>query len=276
MNSLWEPVVEPLLRAVAPSQIVEVGVGGGFTTVRLLQFAEETGCTIHAIDPDPKPPFDADALREEHGARFVFHQGASLEILPQLGDIDAALIDGDHNWFTVYHELKAIEEHAEAGGRDVPLTMLHDVDWPYGRRDCYYAPERIPAEHLQPNRMAGILPGRNELVDNGGVNQRVHNATSEGTPHNGVRSAVEDFLAEAKRPYVLRFVAGFHGLGILVSASRLEKNDELRGRLDELDSAAWLKAHVARLEEARLRLQVQLASIRQNRATAPEGDTQAR
>jgi hypothetical protein len=265
----WEPVIRPLLEAISPRAIVEVGVARGQTTTRVLEFAAASECTVHAIDPAPKPPLDLALLREQYGDRFVFHEALSLDVLPRLEGIDAALIDGDHNWFTVYHELKALEERAAATGRDFPLTMVHDVDWPYGRRDGYYDPERIPPEHRQPNRKAGIIPHQSELADGDGVNQRVHNATIEGSPRNGVRSAIEDFVADAKRPYVLRFVAGFHGLGILVSPRRLDENDELRRRLDELDQAAWLNAHCTRLEEARLDLQVRLASLRRpERSTA--------
>lgn len=255
-------MIKPLLEAISPRVIVEVGVARGKTTTKLLEFAAASECTVHAIDPAPKPPLDLDLLREQYGARFVFHEALSLEVLPGLEGVDAALIDGDHNWFTVYHELKALEERAAATGGELPLTMLHDVDWPYGRRDGYYDPDKIPAEYRQPHRKAGIVLNQSELTDANGVNQRLDNATAEGTPRNGVRTAIEDFLAAAARPYVFRSIMGFHGLGILVSPSRLEENEQLRQRLEELDSPAWLRAHCNRLENGRLVLQAQLATMR--------------
>ena len=36
---------------------------------------------------------------------------------------------------------------------------MHDVGWPYGRRDLYYAPEQIPEEFRQPYRRAGHAAG---------------------------------------------------------------------------------------------------------------------
>ncbi len=59
-------------------------------------------------------------------------------------------LDGDHNWYTVFHELRLIEEHCQRNERLFPLVLLHDLGWPYGRRDLYYNPETIPAEYRQP------------------------------------------------------------------------------------------------------------------------------
>jgi hypothetical protein len=257
----WESVVEPLLEASSPRVIVEVGVARGATTVKLLELSSRTGCTVHAIDPAPQPSFDVDLLQRQHGDRFVFHKKLSLEVLPRLAGVDAALIDGDHNWFTVYRELKALEAQAEVAGGEPPLTMIHDIGWPYGRRDGYYDPDTIPPEYRQPHRKAGIVRHRSELAENGGVNPRLDNATTEGTPRNGVRTAIEDFLATSECPYVFRSVVGFNGLGILVSHRRLEESGDLQRRLEELDSPTWLHAQCERLEEARLDLQARLKPL---------------
>src|SRR5439155_61943 len=78
------------------------------------------------------------------------------------------------------------------------------------------------------------------------------NALEEGTPRNGIRTAIEDFLAESGSELVFRDVVGLHGLAILVPPARLEENDDLLRRLEELDSPAWLKEPSARIEQARL------------------------
>ena len=77
----------------------------------------------------------------------------------------AALIDGDHNWYTVVNELRMLRDNARAGREPLPVLILHDVGWPYGRRDLYYDPSTIPEEHRQPHRKAGMRLGRAELVD---------------------------------------------------------------------------------------------------------------
>ena len=38
--------------------------------------------------------------------------------------------------------------------RPLPLLVLHDVGWPYGRRDLYYDPDDIPASTASPWRKA--------------------------------------------------------------------------------------------------------------------------
>ena len=60
------------------------------------------------------------------------------------------LVDGDHNWFTVYHELKMLADGARQARAPLPIIIMHDVFWPYGRRDLYYEPERVPEEFRQP------------------------------------------------------------------------------------------------------------------------------
>ena len=75
-------------------------------------------------------------------------RATSLEALPRIPLPDAVIIDGDHNYYTVSEELRLIGERAP--GAELPLLLFHDVCWPHGRRDDYFAPELIPAEHRQP------------------------------------------------------------------------------------------------------------------------------
>ena len=111
---------------------------------------------MHGIDPAPRP--GAVTLAERHD-RFVLHEDLSLNVLSEIDDVDAALIDGDHNWYTVINELRMLAAKSEAQGREFPLTLLHDVGWPYGRRDQYCDPEAIPDEYRQPIGGGGMWPG---------------------------------------------------------------------------------------------------------------------
>jgi methyltransferase family protein len=241
-----------LLEAVAPATIVEVGAGMGMTTEKLLDFAVERDCTVHSIDPSPAPRFDPEKLGEEYGDRFVFHREKSLDALPRIRAADVVLLDGDHNWYTVYHELELLSDKASSEERAFPLTLLHDVDWPYGRRDLYYDPEAIPDNSRQPFEQSGVVFGEDALSPDG-VNVIERHAVSEGNPRNGVRTGIEDFLQS--RGDGLRFdsVAGFHGLGILVSEGQVERNEPLRRVLDDLDSPL-LREQTAILEGSRLSL----------------------
>ena len=80
----------------------------------------------------------------------------------------------------------------------MPLLILHDIGWPLARRDAYYAPERIPAEHRQPlAHNTFLLPDEPGTADEGMPFACV--AAREGGPRNGILTAVEDFLDRPRR-----------------------------------------------------------------------------
>ena len=235
----WGFVTEPLLTALRPNVIVEVGAWTGRTTEKLLTFAHSRQAALHVIDPAPR--FDELAFQERWPGTMTLHRGLSHDILPELPPADAVLIDGDHNWFTVYNELRMLRQ-------PYPLVLLHDVAWPYARRDVYYEPDRIPAEHRQPTAKAGVRPGKSEL-EPGGPNGHLHHAIHEGGPRNGVLTAIEDFMADAPEPVEFARIPGGHGLGILMPA-RLLKQREVREQWARLHSAEFLYEHCERLEAA--------------------------
>lgn len=201
-------LTKPYIRAMKYQDLCEVGASLGQNTDKLLALAE---ARITIIDPC----VDAHLPQKYAGEpRVTLHQGLSLEVLPVLpGDFDVFLLDGDHNWYTLYNELKIIHERGllRAGG----TIFFHDVNWPYERRDLYYVPERIPAEHRHPYARKGMLRGRSELVETGGNSAHLCNALHEGGPRNGVYTAIEDFLAEHPGEYEFFRVNREHGLGVL-------------------------------------------------------------
>jgi predicted nucleic acid-binding Zn-ribbon protein len=242
----WESIVKPLLDAAEPSLIVEVGSGTGENTENLLGWAGAHRAVVHAIDPAPE--FDAVALAELHQDTLVFHRELSLNALPKIPEPDFVLIDGDHNWFTVVNELRLL---AKRGGGGFPLTLLHDVGWPYGRRDLYYDPETIPLAHRLPHGRGGLIPGSSDLHADTGLNRHLTNAIYENDLQNGVLTAIEDFLQESHLQLEFHSLPGAHGLGVLVppAVARLE---QVRALLDGLSSAAFLRDHCSRLEQDRI------------------------
>jgi hypothetical protein len=248
----WRRVVEPLLGALEPRVVVEVGVFEGTTTEKVLELLAERGGLVRGVDPIEKPRFDLEGFRERFGDRFVFHNEPSLEALPKIRDADAVLIDGDHNWYTVYHELSALAAVAADERRPFPLTLLHDVDWPFGRRDGYYAPERIPAEYRHPTTTDGLAPWDSELVEGGGIGLGMTKAKYEGTPRNGVRTAIEDFIANTEVRISFTDVAGWNGLGIVVGEELLDREPPVRELIERFNSPKWLKDQCYRIEKWRL------------------------
>src|ERR1700684_3601324 len=141
MHWFLKTFILPLLDALRPAVIVEVGVELGTVTGPLLAWAQDEA-VLHSIDPSPK--LEVDELLALHPERLRFHRAPSLEVLSSIADVDLALIDGDHNWYTVINELRQLTQRADDDGRQPPVILLHDIGWPYGRRDLYYDPDTIP------------------------------------------------------------------------------------------------------------------------------------
>ncbi len=255
-------LIYPLLDALGPRVVVEVGVEVGAVTGPLLQWAQANGATVHAVDPDPT--LNVDRLTAQYGEQLRFHRRKSLEVLDEIADVDLALIDGDHNWYTVIEELRALERRARGDGREPPVVLLHDVGWPYGRRDLYYDPQAIPEAHRQPHARAGVKPGRSELGP--GLNDHLENAQLEGTPANGVLTAVEDYVAQSPTQWRTWSLPGLSGMAILASGPVLETSEPLRELLDSLERPAFLRAHCEAIEQARIEAELKRANIQRRLA----------
>jgi GT2 family glycosyltransferase len=266
MHWFLKTFIVPLLDALRPAVIVEVGVELGTVTKPLLEWSRaNSGAVVHSIDPSPK--LEVDALLAEYGELLHFHRIRSLEVLSQIEDVDLALIDGDHNWYTVINELRELELRARADGRSAPVILLHDIGWPYGRRDLYYDPQSIPAAHRQPHSRRGIVPGRAELAP-GGVNAHLENAELEGTPANGVLTAAEDFVAESQESWRLFSIPGLSGLGVLVTTATLAEHEPVRVLLDSIEDPSFLRTQCEAIEQARLQSEVRRAGLTRKLAKA--------
>lgn len=254
MKRSWKTVIGPALEAARPQSIVEIGSFKGENTRNLLDFCERTDAVLHVVDPAPR--YDVGELGDRYGDRFVFHEALSLEALPRIDQIDAVLLDGDHNWYTVFKELGEIDGHAG----EFPLVILHDIFWPFGRRDMYYGPETIPEPYRKPHAPEGVRPGEKGLLEEGGFGQGLEKALQEGGPQNGVLTGVEDFLKETGRDLEFVTIPGFHGLGLLFPKRLAENNADfarfvetwdlppaVSRRLQDLEEA-WLGSEVYRLE----------------------------
>lgn len=234
MYPFWERVIWPVLQTARAKRIVEVGALRGETTALMLErLGPDT--ELHVIDPVPE--FDPAEHEKRFPGRYIFHRDVSHNVLPHIPPVDVALVDGDHNWFTVYHELKMLSETARQAGAPLPIIIMHDVLWPYGRRDLYYVPERVPEEFRQPYDMKGIRPGTKQVLPNGGLNPEHYNAITEGGPRNGVMTALDDFMAEYDRPLRRLVLPVYFGLAIVVEEARLERDPELSALLDSFESA---------------------------------------
>ena len=199
----FEGHIKPAIVEMSYRHIVEIGVAAGANTVNLLQLAQEVDAFLYCIDPSTD--FGPDTQYQ----RLLIVRKPSLQALKTIKQIDCAVIDGDHNWYTVYNELKLVGERLVTGG----TVFLHDVLWPYGRRDMYYEPKRVPRKYRHPYQKMGIVQGKIWLSPDG-INGEYYNAAYEGGSRNGVLTAIEDFL-RLNQEYAFSIVQAEHGLGVL-------------------------------------------------------------
>jgi hypothetical protein len=208
MQQFVKHFILPIARKRRWEDFCEIGASTGLTSDALLVLPS---ISYSIVDPC----LDADlAAKYASDKRVVVRRANSLDALPTMdGSYDCILIDGDHNWYTVYNELRLIRERSllKPGG----MIFFHDVGWPYGRRDLYYQPDTIPVKYRQSFAKQGIVRGRSELSGSEGINSSLCNAIREGGEKNGVRTAVEDFVREHPSDYNFCCAQIQWGLGIM-------------------------------------------------------------
>ena len=218
MQRFWGHYIKPIFETVEPKRVLEIGADAGWNTRNILSYCRATGTRADIVDPAPAPSLQAvlAEYREEH----TYHCLRSVQAIPALEAPDIALIDGDHNWWTVYRELELLYGLAAHRKAAPPIILLHDVAWPYARRDMYYDPDAIFPTERHAHAYIGVLPGVAELVETG-MNGVLANATHEGGPRNGVLTAVEDFIASTGVDVAFYQLPFFNGLGILIPRERM-------------------------------------------------------
>ena len=143
-------------------------------------------------------------------------EDSPLKILPNLKNYDAIFVDDDPNWYTVYNELKIIKEN----NRAFPLVFICHNIFPNRRRDSYFNPNFIP-ESFRKNYSDKLE--YEDII----INDNFYHATDEKTPHNGVLTAIEDFLVDNDSIGIINFKIE-NGITILyyknkINQFRLEK-----------------------------------------------------
>ena len=263
MSEFADIILDALDIAEAAS-IAEIGAEFGGMSQQLAGFAAKHHGQLVSIDPAPKAEFLAWAARSPQVRHLA---QLSLDAIPSLENIQAWVIDGDHNYYTVYHELKAIMANSDRDA--IPLlAFLHDVSWPSARRDMYYAPEQIPEEWRHPyNYEDGAVLDSLTLVNGTGFRGcgSFAMAIEAGGPRNGVLTAVEDFMAEAGaagRNLAYAHVPAVFGLGILFDADA-----EWAGQLAQHLAPYHDNPLLASLEQNRLRNYLKVIEM-QDRAIA--------
>lgn len=210
LHSLGEfaPLIRSLLAAVKPERVVEIGGEAGESARAYL---EAGASQIVCVDPAPGPELTELADHEE---RMELVVERSPDCLPRIPASPFWVIDGDHNYATVRAELESIlarPEH-DAGC----LILLHDVLWPWARRDLYYDPSGLTPTTVHPHDWdTGPTVFSDKMQVDGfvGLGQFAA-ATEAGGERNGVRTAVEDVL-ESRPRLAFAIVPAVFGLGVV-------------------------------------------------------------
>jgi hypothetical protein len=186
-------------------------------------------CKLISIDPILNS--SQNELKSEFKDQFTLITDLSINVLSDLEDAQIFFIDGDHNWYTVFNELIMIQNKSK---EHFPLIFLHDVEWPYARRDLYYNPDNIPQEYVNKYAKKGIDLHSKQLSEKYGVNKGLNNAVESGNIKNGVLTAVEDFLKITNFDLKFFVIPGFHGLGIIYDQTIYLNNSDFKRSIDDL------------------------------------------
>jgi hypothetical protein len=259
--SEFAPLIVSILRDISAKNIVEIGSEGGAMSKVLAELTDANGGRLFCVDPNPNENFK-EWIKNQSSAVHVPLDSHSA--IPTLANIDVWLIDGDHNWFTVYNELKLIEQNCIRDEKPF-VCFLHDVSWPCDRRDFYYSPQSIPAQFCHDyTYSAGLKLDDDAVFENRGFrgNGNFAVAKHRGGPRNGVLTAVEDFVYESSkndRSLLWSHIPAVFGLGVICD------NDDLIGRIVSEYTAPYHNNFLLqKLEENRLRNYLHVIELQDN------------
>jgi hypothetical protein len=250
LDCFWS-LIAPILDALQPATLCEIGIGDGDFTKRLIAYCKAHDANYTGIDPTVSNSF----VSNNQSSSSTFICAPSLTALKTLGQQDVYFVDGDHNYYTVLNELKL----CVAACTKAPLIILHDVSWPWSRRDQYCDPGSIPKEFRHNHTTkGGVMPGQNDVQEDGFKGEdsdyQYATATHEGGKQNGVLTAVEDFIAKHDEDnWKLVTIPAVFGMGILYRPNTLPK--EAVSRLGTLETGLdSFSALIGVLEKNRLDL----------------------
>lgn len=231
--TLFSEVIGRVFTAAKPQVVVEVGVeSGGASSIYLDHGAD----AVYCIEPVPTEQMRK-SLAQHPNLHLV--EGFSPGILADIPLGDVYVIDGDHNYATVRGELDWILANAPDA-----IVILHDLLWPWGRRDLYYKASALPGGDVHDNGDDGPTVWHDDVTAAGFVGLGQFTAAVEaGGERNGVLTAVEDALAEQPADaYELALVPAVFGLGVIYPTADINKAVKLRSVLEPYNGSPLLAA----------------------------------
>ena len=127
-----DEIILGLVTRCQPTSVLEIGSEHGGFSQSLYQRCKAIGASLDTIEPFPAPAVQELAKTADDFHLFV---DRSLPHLMERGcRSQFVVIDGDHNWFTVYNELTLIAKSWAEWGTS-GCIVLHDVPSDTGNID---------------------------------------------------------------------------------------------------------------------------------------------
>ena len=258
------PLAEQLMECLTGlSRIVEIGSESGSNSMVLLQYAERRGIALETVDP-VEPGNLAELSASSH---FTYCRICSSDYLRLPREVQVIFMDGDHNFETVLADLEAIDAARTQSG--IQVVFLHDVSWPWARRDIYYNPEKIRAPHPYRNDLR-VSPYDSGAASTGGLPAGNYaTALREGGDGNGVLTAVETFLSEAGTRWRFERFPVLYGVGVLYVPGNFNESELILFE-DVLDRLLSSRTLMAALELNRVENLCRIETLRQEIVHAGE------
>ncbi|MCA0403592.1 MAG: glycosyltransferase [Proteobacteria bacterium] len=249
----FKDLILPLFEKADIKAIVLIGVETNAFLNELCQYLAKFQGKLIAVDPSLTDDFINNIDSQYHN---------NIELIPytsehffkhyhwELSGNYAFLIDGDHNFQTVYFELNNIHQLFAHCRNNQPLVFVHDVNWPSSYRDFYYQQGSAHNNPLQ--AQAAVGEGVNFFSQRPfkGANFYLHNATAAldyGGGRNGVKAAIDSFLKEAK-DYDYWQIPLLFGLGIVLP-KKFANYEDLKNFI-----APWTSELFTAIEKNRLEM----------------------
>ena len=232
MFPFWEVAVAPVLEAARARRIVEIGALRGENTELMLDRPRaRRRAARHRPGAGLRPGRARAALRRAGTSSTGTSASTCSPTLPADGRGPRSTATTTGTRCTTSCALLARGAPARAGA-PLPVLILHDVGWPYGRRDLYYDPEHDPGGVPPAVRAGRHAPGPQAAApDGGGLNPTMCNAEMEGGPRNGVMTGARRLHGRARPAAAAASCCPIYfGLAIVVEEERLARAARARGR----------------------------------------------
>ena len=154
----FKDIIKPLILHSSIQSVCEIGVESLNLTHWLACLSKDKNFSYCGVDPT------IDSIPTFHNGSKLFKENSLIYLHREEANHDLFLIDGDHNYYTVYHELRAIffpKKNRQS------ICLLHDILPPCGNRDLYYNPSDIPKEFLHPHSYHHAVNSNLETVKGG-------------------------------------------------------------------------------------------------------------